>query len=67
MPEINCPTLIVAADQDYTPLENKMVFVEQIPGAKLAVIEDSHHAAPMEKPEEFNRILDEFLNSVPQS
>ena len=63
LPLIHCPTLIVAADQDYTPLETKKVFIDRIPVSQLVVIKDAHHAAPMEKPEEFNRILDTFLTT----
>ena len=59
---INCPTLVVAADLDYTPLDVKTAMVEQIPNAQLAVMKDAHHAAPMEYPEQFNQILRNFLN-----
>jgi len=62
---IRCSTLVVAADQDYTPLEVKSGMVAKIPNAKLAVIEDAHHAAPMEYPDLFNQLLSEFLNSHP--
>jgi pimeloyl-ACP methyl ester carboxylesterase len=60
---ISCPTLIVAADQDYTPLEVKSGMVEQIPNAQLVVMEGAHHAAPMEYPDQFNQILRDFLGS----
>ena len=60
--QIVCPTLIVAAEHDYTPLNEKEVFLAKIPEVHLEVMEDSHHAAPMEKPEEFNRLLDKFLS-----
>jgi len=58
---IQCPTLIVAADKDYTPVALKQEYMKQIPTAELAVIKDSHHAVTGEKPEEFNRILADFL------
>jgi 3-oxoadipate enol-lactonase len=58
---INCPTLIMSADQDYTPVSAKEAYVGKISGAKLVVIPDSHHAAPVERPEAFNRLLGEFL------
>jgi 3-oxoadipate enol-lactonase len=61
---IQCPTLVVAADQDYTPLDKKHIFLERIPNVQLAVIEESHHAAPVEKPEEFNLLLHEFLKAI---
>lgn len=59
--EITCPVLVVAADEDYTPVEAKQVYVDALPNARLAMIEDSRHATPVEKPEEFNRLLLAFL------
>ena len=61
--EIRCPVLVIASDGDYMPLEEKRNYVARIPGARLAVIEDARHAVTAEKPEQFNRILDEFLVS----
>ena len=62
--EIQCPVLVVASDQDYFPLEEKRAYVEKIPNAKMVVIEDAHHAVTAEKPEQFNMIVKEFLDSV---
>lgn len=59
--DIRCPTLVLAADQDYTPVAAKEAYVRQIPGAKLVVIEDSRHALPAERPEAFNQALQAFL------
>ena len=58
---IETPTLVVAADQDYTPVETKEEYVRRMPNAELAVIEDSRHAVPVEHPDVFNRILSDFL------
>ena len=62
--DITCPTLIVAADEDYTPVSVKREYVAQIPNAKLVVINDSHHATPVERPQAFNHALDAFLQSA---
>jgi 3-oxoadipate enol-lactonase len=59
--EIRCPTLIVASDHDYTPVSYKEAYAKLIPGAELKVIEDSWHAAPMDRPRELNALLAEFL------
>jgi pimeloyl-ACP methyl ester carboxylesterase len=56
-----CRTLIVSADHDYTPVSAKEMFVERMPNARLAVVSESHHALPAEKPVEFNRVVLEFL------
>lgn len=59
--EIICPTLVIAADEDYTPLEDKQRIVTKMKNAELAVIEDSRHAMPVEHPELFNQTLGAFL------
>jgi pimeloyl-ACP methyl ester carboxylesterase len=58
---IKCPTLVIAADQDYTPVALKEAYTKLIPGAELIVIPDSHHAVPVERPEAFNTALLDFL------
>ena len=62
LPQIKCPTLIVSADEDYTPLDIKKEYTKLIPNAKLEIIEDARHAVTVEKPEEFNSILMDFLS-----
>jgi pimeloyl-ACP methyl ester carboxylesterase len=61
---IRCPTLIISADHDYTPLALKEHYVTLIPNARLAVIEDSRHATPLDQPQRFNQTLLEFLAAV---
>lgn len=63
--EIHMPTLILAADQDYTPVAFKQAYAAQLPNAALVVIPDSHHAVPMERPAAFNRALADFLGKQP--
>jgi 3-oxoadipate enol-lactonase len=58
---IRCPTLVVAADQDYTPVALKEAYTKLLPNSRLVVIPDSHHATPVEKPEQFNAVLADFL------
>lgn len=59
---INLPTLVVAADGDYTPVSAKEAFVPKMGNAELIVIQDSRHAVPVEKPDEFNQIVSTFLS-----
>ena len=56
--------LVIASDGDYMPLEEKRKYVAKIPYARLAVIPDARHAVAVEKPDEFNQVLDEFLVSL---
>jgi 3-oxoadipate enol-lactonase len=59
---IHCPTLVIAADEDYTPVSLKQVYVAQMPQAELVVIADSRHATSVERPEQFNQALLTFLS-----
>ena len=58
---IRVPTLVIAADQDYSPLAAKQEYTAKIPNARLEVISDSRHATPVERPQEFNLVLQKFL------
>jgi pimeloyl-ACP methyl ester carboxylesterase len=60
---ISCPTLIVTADRDYTPVELKRSYAALIKGARVEVIEDSRHATPLDRPEAFNRLLLAFIEA----
>ncbi len=59
--QIDVPTLVIAADQDYTPLAVKEAYVARMPRAEIALIEDAHHAVPVERAAEFNAVLADFL------
>lgn len=61
---IQCPTLVISADEDYWPVADKEAYTAQIPQARLLVIEDSRHATPIDQPEVFNTAVLDFLASV---
>jgi pimeloyl-ACP methyl ester carboxylesterase len=61
--EIHVPTLVIAGDEDYSPVAAKEAYVTRIPDARLVVIPDSRHATPVDQPELFNQALLEFLSS----
>jgi len=58
---IDCPTLVISGDQDYTPVSYKQSYVSKMPRAELAVISGSRHATPMDQPEKFNEVVADFL------
>lgn len=60
--DIDCPTLVIASDEDYTPVAEKEAYVEQIKGAELVVIEDARHAVTVEQVEQFNAAVEAFLS-----
>lgn len=65
--EIRSPTLVIAADADYTPVALKEEFVARMPQAELVVIKDSRHATPVERPEQFNEAVIAFLLKQPKN
>jgi 3-oxoadipate enol-lactonase len=58
---INCPTLVIASDEDYVPVSIKNAYVSKIPDADIVVIPNSRHAVPIEQVEKFNAVLLDFL------
>lgn len=62
--DIQCPTLALASDQDYTSVDLKRAYVAALPRAELVVVPDARHALPLEKPQEFNQALAAFLRQV---
>ena len=61
---VTCPTLIVSADRDYTPVALKEAYVKLLPDARLVVIENSRHATPLDQPQRFNQTVLEFLTTI---
>jgi aminoacrylate hydrolase len=59
---IKTPTLVVASENDYViPSYHAEALALAIPGARLAMIRDGGHANTAVRPDEFNRIVLEFL------
>ena len=61
LPAIRQPVLVVAADQDYTPVAWKQWYTSLMPNATLAVIPGSRHMMPVERPQLFHDALFPFL------
>jgi 3-oxoadipate enol-lactonase len=60
--EITAPTLVVVGDEDAPPIFDAVdLLMEKLPHARKAVIHDAAHLPNLEHPEEFNRIVLEFL------
>lgn len=58
---LQCPTLIMTADDDYTPVAFKEYYTKLIPQAELIVIKDSKHLSPIDQPMAVNQALFQFL------
>ena len=60
--KIRCPTLVVAARHDaLMPVELLEELARGIPGATLAIVEDSGHMASLEQPREVAELLAAWL------
>jgi pimeloyl-ACP methyl ester carboxylesterase len=63
--EIQVPTLlIVGADDDIILHKSADKLEQDIPGARRVAISETHHMPNMEKPEEFNQIILDFLSTL---
>ncbi len=60
--EITASTLIVVGDKDVPPIfDGVELLMEKIPHARKAVIHDAAHLPNLEHPDEFNRLVLDFL------
>jgi len=60
--EIACPTLIVWGERDrLINVRDADVFAELIPNSRKVVFGDTGHMSMLERPDEFNRLLADFL------
>ena len=60
--EVGVPTLVVVGDEDASDLfPNADRLEAEIPGARQAIVPGAAHLLPLEKPDELNRLLLDFL------
>lgn len=65
---IEAPTLVIVGEQDLlTPPWTVREVADRIPGARFELItgDGASHVVPLERPEEFNRLVTEFLTEPP--
>jgi 3-oxoadipate enol-lactonase len=60
--DIRCPTCVIGAEMDYTPITYKQSYAAQIPRAEVVCIPHSRHLTPVDQPQRFNQALLEFLH-----
>ena len=61
--KISIPSLVIASELDYTPIDSKVKYVEKMKNAKLEIIKNSRHGVTMDQPIEFNKVVLNFMNS----
>ncbi len=63
--EITAPTLIIVGEEDILiPMKYSRLLNEGIKGSRLVTIDGSGHVPSIEKPEEFNRVVLNFLREI---
>src|SRR4051812_38103282 len=64
MRRITVPTLVITGDEDWPCLIPGVLMKQTIPSAALAVMPNCGHAINIEEPDEYNRIVGDFLAQV---
>ena len=63
--QIGAPTLVIAAENDMsTPVAAARRIQDGIAGSKLEIIAEASHCCNIQRPDEFNRVLLDFLMGV---
>ena len=65
LPKIQCPTLIIHAAKDNVfTLEDHQELANNIPKAKLAILQDCGHMSPLEMPRKVSSLLGSWISRV---
>lgn len=62
LPGLSMPTLVIAADMDYTPVEETADYVATLPNARLEIVRNSRHGTPFDQPARFDSLVLGFLD-----
>ena len=66
LPSIRVPTLVIVGDRDERFIAPCEYIAKKIAGARLEVIRDAGHSTNLDQPDQFNRVLADFLDSLPR-
>lgn len=61
--DIEVPALVIASDNDYTPVSLKESYARKMKNARVEVVHNSRHGVTMDQPEQFNRVILNFLKN----
>lgn len=62
--QLTMPVLVISGDQDYTPINDKQQYCQQITNCLLQIISNSRHATPLDQPEALNHVMEKFLRAT---
>jgi 3-oxoadipate enol-lactonase len=64
LPQFRWPALVIVGAEDaISPVDEMRQIAERLPQARLAIIPDAGHMAPLENPAAVNHELDEFFRA----
>jgi 3-oxoadipate enol-lactonase len=63
--ELQMPVLVVAAEHDYFGHAETVKFAHALPRGRLHVVDGARHGLPSERADEFNTIVQKFLDARP--
>nr|WP_294508472.1 alpha/beta hydrolase [uncultured Rhodopila sp.] len=64
MAALTVPTLILTGDEDWPCLQPALLMKQTIPAAALSVMPNCGHAINLEDPDQFNRLVGDFIAQV---
>ncbi len=64
LPRITCPTLVIRATEGHLRADVAERMVRALPRGRLAVIEGANHNVMLDQPEQFEPIVENFLESL---
>lgn len=64
MKKLTIPTLVLTGDEDWPCLQPSLLMKQNIPTAALSVMPNCGHTINIEDPDQFNRIVSDFLVQV---
>jgi pimeloyl-ACP methyl ester carboxylesterase len=64
MAELTVPTLILTGDEDWPCLQPALLMKQTIPSAALSVMPNCGHTINLEDPDQFNRLVGDFIAQV---
>jgi len=65
LPTVTVPTLVLAGEEDITPLADLQAIQHGIRGSQITVIPKAGHYAIFERPDEVGRAMRKFLDALP--
>ncbi len=64
MKKLTVPTLVLTGDEDWPCLQPALLMKQNIPSAALSVMPNCGHTINIEDPDQFNRLVGDFLTQV---